>query len=79
MIDMQSELDDIRRVIWQTRAYIGREMFTKAFEEVRLAAIACDTIARFSNHLSTPQLKELNQLGHQCVEILTFLEDKGHG
>lgn len=76
MINMQGELNDTRRLIWQVRSYIGRDLFGPAAEDIRCASIVCDTIARFSNHLSNEQLKELKDLSEQCIDILQFLDNK---
>lgn len=76
MIDMAKELNDVQKYIWETRAFIGRDLFGKATNHITPCAIACHTIARFSNHLSLDQLKRLKDLSEQCMNILRFLDEQ---
>lgn len=76
MIDMGSELKQVREQIWKIRYYIGLDKFVTAKALILFPSSACDSIARFSNHLPLAQLKELNELSHQCIDILRYLDEQ---
>lgn len=76
MIDMRKELDDIKKYIWECRAMIGRDQFQKARNHIVPVAMACDTVAQITNHLSTDQLKELKELTEQTIDILRYIDER---
>ena len=76
MMNFQGEINDTRRLIWQVRSYIGRDLFDKAEEDIRYATVALDMLARVSNHIPTEQLIELKELGEQACDILMFLNNR---
>lgn len=55
---------------------LGRDQFQKARNHIVPVAMACDTVANISNHLSTDQLKELKELTEQTIDILRYIDER---
>ena len=72
MIDMGSELKEVREQIWKIRYYIGLDKFVTAKALILFPSSACDSIARFSNHLPLAQLKRVERAlppVHRHIEV----------